>query len=133
MRNVLFASAAVLALSAAPAMAFWGGGSNGNSSFDQWASGTVMSGSANEFGAVGKFEGTGAGIAGFAGSGWNSGTANVTGSFSDTGFSGHADSWNAGAAIGAAGGIGAGMKFLEFNAGSFGQSLGEMNFKFDNR
>jgi len=111
----------------------WSGGPGGpgNANFDAWAGGSVMSGSANEFGFSADFRDAGAFGAGVAATGWNSGTASVGASFGSNSFDAWADSANAGGMIGGGAGFGAARTF-DMNVGSFGQSFGEVNFDFGN-
>lgn len=137
MRKVLFSTAVVLALSTAPALAGgppWSGGPGGPGdagAFDGWAGGSVMSGSANEFGFSADFRDAGAFGAGVAATGWNSGNASVGASFGSNSFDAWANSHNEGGMIGGGAGFGAARTF-DMNVQSFGQSFGEVEFNFGN-
>ena len=111
----------------------WSGGPGGpgSANFDAWAGGSVMSGSANEFGFSADFRDAGAFGAGVAATGWNSGNASVGASFGSNSFDAWADSANAGGMIGGGAGFGAANKF-QMDVGSFGQSFGEVEFSFGN-
>src|SRR5690625_2811651 len=109
----------------------WSGGPGGpgNANFDAWAGGSVMNGSANEFGFSADFRDAGAFAGGVAATGWNSGQASVGANFNGSSFDAWADSANAGGMIGGGAGFGAANKF-QMDVGSFGQSFGEVNFDF---
>src|SRR5690554_4255235 len=105
MRNLLFTTAAVLVMSASAAVAGGppphaggpgGPGKSGSQSFDAWGDGSVMSGSANEFGFSADWRDAGAFSGGVTATGWNQGAANVSAGFSKEGFTAHADSQNFG-------------------------------------
>src|SRR5690554_4371680 len=121
MRTILVLAAAAFVATAGTASA---------QSFNSWSDGTVMSGSANEFGFSADFRGEGAFLGAAAGLGTNSGFAAAGGNFSNGGFEAWANSANTGGMIG--GGVGFGnVRQFDMNVNSFGQSFGEVNFDFD--
>lgn len=107
------------------------GGPGNAGAFDGWAGGSVMSGSANEFGFSADFRDAGAFAGGVAATGWNSGNASVGGGFGSNSFDAWANSHNEGGMVGGGAGFGAARTF-DMNVGSFGQSFGEVNFDFGN-
>lgn len=116
--------AAVMALSAGPAFAL--------DSFDGWAGGTTMSGSANNFNVEGSFRDMGAGFTGLKANGWNEGSSSAGASFEGPDFESYANSYNSGGMNAFTGGLGSGHKLnVDFSAQSFGQSLGEIDWHME--
>lgn len=137
MKLALYTTAALLfaaghAVAGGPPPHAGGPGGPGNAgAFDGWAGGSVMSGSANEFGFSADFRDVGAFAGGVAATGWNSGQASVGASFGSNSFDAWANSHNEGGMIGGGAGFGAARTF-DMNVGSFGQSFGEVEFNFGN-
>lgn len=135
---IAFAAAALFAGSALAGPPPWAGGPGGNpgnsspegnGSFENWAGGSVMSGSANSFEFNGRFNELGGSLGGVSADAWQQGNASVNAAFDGSTFNGTVRSEHFGDLNGIGGGLGGGEAHrFDYSAGSFGQSFGELEW-----